>query len=62
MDTGDLYEKLKADTAVDAVFESMNKAFAQLEVEAALDDAPAISYNKAETLEIVIDNKQKVMA
>ncbi len=38
MDTGDLYEKLKADTAVDAVFESMNRAFAQLEVAAALDE------------------------
>ena len=62
MDTGDLYEKLKADTAVDAVFESMNKAFAQLEVAAALDDSPAISYNKPETLEIVVNTKQKVMA
>lgn len=39
MDTGDLYERLKADTAVDAVFASMNKAFAQLEVAAALDVA-----------------------
>lgn len=62
MDTGDLYEKLKADTAVDAVFESMNKAFAQLEVAAALDDTPGISYNKAETLEITVDRNQKVMA
>lgn len=62
MDTGDLYEKLKADTAVDAVFDSMNKAFAQLEVAAALDDTPVISYNKAETLKVAIDRKQKVMA
>ena len=37
MDTGDLYEKLKADTAADSVFSSMNRAFAQLEVAAALD-------------------------
>jgi len=37
MDTGDAFEKLKADTACDAVFESMNMAFAQLEVAAALD-------------------------
>ena len=37
MDTGDAFEKLKADTAVDAVFESMNRAFAQLEVAAELD-------------------------
>lgn len=60
MDTGDLYEKLKADTAVDAVFDSMNKAFAQLEVAAALDNTPAIAYNKAETLDITVDFKQKV--
>lgn len=37
MDTGDAFEQLKADTACDAVFESMNMAFAQLEVAAALD-------------------------
>ncbi len=37
MDTGDAFEKLKADTACDAVFESMNTAFAQLEVAAALE-------------------------
>lgn len=37
MDTGDAFEKLKADTACDAVFDSMNAAFAQLEVAAALD-------------------------
>lgn len=40
MDTGDAFEKLKADTACDAVFESMNMAFAQLEVAAALDVDP----------------------
>lgn len=37
MDTGDIYEKMKADVAVDSVFDSMNRAFAQLEVAAALD-------------------------
>lgn len=36
MDTGDSFEKLKVDTACDAVFESMNRAFAQLEVADAL--------------------------
>lgn len=42
MDTGDAFEKLKADTACDAVFTQMNAAFAQLEVAAALDvSAPA---------------------
>lgn len=40
MDTGDAFEKLKADTACDAVFESMNLAFAQLEVAASLDVNP----------------------
>lgn len=42
LDTGDLYEKLKADTAVDGVFESVNRAFAQLEVAAAISDTPAV--------------------
>ena len=37
MDTGDMFDRLKADTACDAVFESMNRAFAELEVAAALD-------------------------
>lgn len=37
MDTGDAFEKLKVDTACDAVFESMNKAFAQLEIAASLE-------------------------
>lgn len=37
MDTGDAFEKLKADTAVDTVFESMNAAFAQLEIANALE-------------------------
>jgi hypothetical protein len=40
MDTGDAFEKLKADTACDAVFASMNQAFAELEVAAALDVNP----------------------
>lgn len=37
MDTGDVFEKLKSDTACDAVFESMHRAFAQLEVADALE-------------------------
>lgn len=40
MDTGDMYDQLKADTAVDAVFESMNRAFAQLEVASMLESLP----------------------
>lgn len=63
MDTGDQFEKLKADTAVDAVFESMNRAFAELEVADALDSnviqgstvvasQDALSYNEPVTLEV----------
>jgi hypothetical protein len=47
MDTGDAFEKLKADTACDAVFESMNMAFAQLEVAAALDVEPNDNEHKS---------------
>lgn len=36
MDIGDMYAKLKADTAVDAVFDNMNLAFAEMEVAASL--------------------------
>lgn len=62
MDTGDLYEKLKADTAVDAVFESMNRAFAQLEVAAELDNPQQLQYNNAVTLDtVIVSNKQKVV-
>lgn len=60
MDTGDLYEKLKADTAVDAVFTSMNRAFAQLEVAAALDDTQVLEYNPSETFNMSVSSKQKV--
>lgn len=59
METGDLYEKLKADTAVDAVFESVNRAFAQLEVAAALDENSGIEYNPSEVIDINVV-KQKV--
>lgn len=42
LDSDDAFMQLKMDTAVDAVFESMNKAFAQLEVEDHLaDEKPA---------------------
>jgi hypothetical protein len=39
MDTGDLYERMKADTAYDAVMSSFNQAFAELEVTASLTEA-----------------------
>jgi hypothetical protein len=67
MSTGDQFEKLKADTAVDAVFDSMNRAFAQLEVAAALEsnDNPAqtvaqLANNATPTLEMSLNTKQKV--
>lgn len=57
MDTGDLFEKLKADTACDAVFSNMNRAFAELEVAASLslesntvDAAPTLGYSQPVTL------------
>mgnify|MGYP006055801867 FL=1 len=43
MDIGDMYAKLKVDTACDAVFNSMNKVFATLEVEANLAIANNLS-------------------
>ena len=64
MDTGDSWEKLKADTACEAVFESMNLAFAQLEVAAMLEvseEPKAIAHNPSDVLEIsAIDVTQKV--
>ncbi len=69
MDTGDAFEKLKADTACDAVFESMNLAFAQLEVAAALDveadDKPAqtaaqLAHSQPDVLEVPVTQTQKV--
>lgn len=65
MDTGDMYERLKADTAVDAVFESMNRAFAELEVAATLeveviDNNPKLSHN-TNTIELTsLQIKEKV--
>ncbi len=70
MDTGDAFEKLKADTACDAVFESMNAAFAQLEVAAALeDDTPddnvntsvaQLAHSEPVTIDVPIREIQKV--
>lgn len=69
MDTGDAFEKLKADTACDAVFESMNMAFAQLEVAAALDveadDKPAqpvaqLAHSEPIVLDVQVRETQKV--
>jgi hypothetical protein len=59
MSTGDQFEKLKSDTACDSVFESMNRAFAELEVAAALD-APALENNPSMNVNF-IDVKSKVV-
>ena len=69
METGDAFEKLKADTACDAVFESMNLAFAQLEVAAALDvepdDKPAqsvaqLAHSEPNVIDVQVRSTQKV--
>lgn len=69
MDTGDAFEKLKADTACDAVFESMNAAFAQLEVAAALEDDPVdeptaapaqLGHSEPAVLNVQVRETQKV--
>lgn len=52
MDTGDMYEKLKADTAVDSVFESVNRAFAQLEVAASLESLPGIENTPTQNINL----------
>lgn len=62
MNTGDLYEKMKADTAVDAVFSSVNTAFAQLEVAASLNESapPALTNNPGQPLSVLIEQPQEV--
>lgn len=61
MDTGDIYENMKAETAFDSVFESMNRAFAEIEVAASLQEPLQLSNNSSEKLILdVVDNKQKV--
>jgi hypothetical protein len=69
MDTGDAFEKLKADTACDAVFESMNRAFAQMEVAASLDvnsnDKPAqpvaqLGVSEPVVIDVQVRETQKV--
>lgn len=69
METGDAFEQLKADTACDAVFESMNRAFAQLEVAAALeensddiDPVPVVQLGHSEPVmfDVQIREQQKV--
>jgi hypothetical protein len=58
MDIGDAYAQLKSDTAVDSVFESLNRAFAELEVAAALDGVQQIENSPSPSLN-TIDVKVK---
>lgn len=62
METGDTFEKLKADTACDAVFESMNKAFAQLEIADALvvDDKPVTPVPQLENIAPITVNSTEI--
>lgn len=69
MDTGDVFEKLKQDTACDAVFDSMNRAFAQMEVAASLDvssvdkqdEPPAqLGHSEPNVIDVPVRETQKV--
>lgn len=66
MDTGDAFERMKADTSCDAVFESVSRAFSQLEVAAALEEdkdefKSGIEYNQPVVLETqTVNSKIKV--
>lgn len=61
MSTGDQFEQLKADTAFDSVFDSVNMAFAQMEVAARLE-TPALANDASPTLNSmnVVDVESKV--
>lgn len=63
MSTGDQYSQLKADTAFDSVFDSVNMAFAQMEVAARLE-TPALANNASPTLDSLnifsVDSKVRV--
>lgn len=69
MDTGDAFEKLKHDTACDAVFESMNRAFAQMEVAASLDmdssdktgeSVAQLGHSEQDVINVAVSETQKV--
>lgn len=61
MDTGDIYQQLKLDTACDAVFESVNRAFAELEVAATLSQ-PALGNESSPFISTTLDAKTKVLS
>jgi Tfp pilus assembly protein FimV len=59
MNTGDLYDELKASTAVDAVFESMNRAFAELEVATSMS-MPMIENSPQPIIESTLKSKSVI--
>lgn len=61
LDTGDVFEKLKADTAIDSVMENMSRAFAELEV-AASEDLMIESKSGNGSVTLTIDTSSKVVA
>ena len=60
MDTGDAYEKLKLDTSCDAVFDSVNRAFSEMEIAADLV-VGQIENNPSPTLNNIVEVKSKVL-
>lgn len=54
MQTGDPFEKIKQDAAIDSVYSSMNKAFADLET-ALLDtnEQPKLEFQQAQVIEVI---------
>lgn len=66
LDMEDAFAQLKMDTAVDAVFDSMHKAFAQLEVEDHLEEdkkeRQAIENNPSDVIIPTVNVKQRISA
>lgn len=60
MNTGDIFEALKLETSCSAVFDSMNRAFAEMEVASQLS-TPQLENNPAPTLNNIIQVGSKVM-
>lgn len=61
MTEDDFMQRIKTETAIDAVQSNLNRALAQLETSLA-EEAPAIEHNPAATLPVAIDVQSKVIA
>lgn len=62
MDTGDIYEAMKAKVSMDAVTSSMNKAFAELEVAAALDSPQLLEHQPKDAITVDVKDVTRVGA